>query len=105
VDMDRISGLLRGLLPRQEKVIRLYFGLGCERAHSAQEMAEEFGVSAQVIAGTIGAAQRRLAQEGLTANDLREAARSATEAAALRPLVEPGRRSHGTHPHHRSRAR
>ena len=73
--------------------------------HSAQEMAEEFGVSVQVIAGIIGAAQRWLAQEGLTASDLREAARDATEATALRPLVEPGRRSHCTHSLHRSRAR
>ena len=55
MDTDRISELLRGLRPRQEKVLRLYFGLGCERPHSAQEMAEEFGVSAQVIAGIIGA--------------------------------------------------
>ena len=54
--MDRISRLLRGLRPRQEKVLRLYFGLGCERPHSAQEMAEEFGVSVEVIAGVIGAA-------------------------------------------------
>ena len=105
MDMDGISRLLRGLRPRQEKVLRLYFGLGCERPHSAQEMAEEFGVSAQVIAGIIGAAQRRLAQEGLTASDLREAARHTTEATALRPLVEPGRCSHGPHSHHRSRAR
>ena len=102
MDMDGISRLLRGLRPRQEKVLRLYFGLGCERPHSAQEMAEEFDVSAQVIAGTIGAAQRRLAQHGLTASDQREAARHATEAAALRPLVGPSRLSPGTHSHRRS---
>jgi DNA-directed RNA polymerase sigma subunit (sigma70/sigma32) len=105
VDMNRISELLRGLRPRQEKVLRLYFGLGCERSHSAPEMAEEFGVSAQVIAGIIGAAQRRLAEEGLTASDLREAARHASEATALRPLGEPSRCRPGPHSHHRSRAR
>jgi DNA-directed RNA polymerase sigma subunit (sigma70/sigma32) len=105
MDMDRVSRLLRGLRPRQEKVLRLYFGLGCERPHSAQEMAEEFGVSAQVIAGLIGAAQRRLAQEGLAGSDLREAARHATEATALRPAVEPSRLSPGPHSHHRSWAR
>ena len=105
MDMDRISGLLRGLRPLQEKVLRLYFGLGCERPHSAQEMAEEFGVSVQVIAGIIGAAQRTLAQEGLTASDLREAARHATKASALRPLVGQSRLSPGTHSHHRSRER
>ena len=104
MDMDRISRLLRGLRPMQEKVLRLYFGLGCERRHSAPEMAEEFGVSAQVIAGIIGGAQRRLKQEGLTASDLREAARHASEATALRPLVEPSRCRPGPHSHHRSRA-
>jgi DNA-directed RNA polymerase sigma subunit (sigma70/sigma32) len=44
----------------QEKVLRLYFGLGCERTRTAGEMAEEFGVSAQVIGGILGAGQRRL---------------------------------------------
>src|ERR1700680_1300827 len=66
VDMERISQRLRGLAPIQEKVLRLYFRLGCERTHTAREMAEEFGVSAQVIAGILGAAQRRLAAEGLS---------------------------------------
>ena len=82
MDLDRIFLLLRELRPRQEKVLRLYLGLGCERPHSAQEMAEELGVSVQVIAGIIGAAQRRLAQEGLTASDLCEAARHATDSAS-----------------------
>jgi hypothetical protein len=105
MDLEGICRLLRELRPRQEKVLRLYLGLGCERPHSAQEMAEEFGVSVQVIAGTIGAAQRRLAQEGLTACDLREAARQVTKATVLRPSVEPSRLSPGTHSHRRSRTR
>jgi DNA-directed RNA polymerase sigma subunit (sigma70/sigma32) len=79
MDLQDVSGRLRKLSPPQEKVIRLYFGLGCERPHSAREMAQEFGVSAQVIAGILGAAQRRLAQEGLTSSDLREAARCESE--------------------------
>ena len=105
MDRDRIGGLLRGLRPMQEKVLRLYFGLGCERPHSAQEMAEEFGVSVQVIAGIIGAAQRRLVKQGLTASDLREAARHATKETALQPLVGQSGLSPGTHSHHRSRER
>ena len=79
MDLHRLSGLLRKLSPRQEKVIRLYFGLGCARPHSAQEMAQEFGVSAQTIAGILGAAQRWLAREGLTSSQLREAARQQAE--------------------------
>jgi hypothetical protein len=39
--------------------------VGCRRSHSAREMAEEFGVSVQVIAGILGATQRKLAQGGL----------------------------------------
>jgi DNA-directed RNA polymerase sigma subunit (sigma70/sigma32) len=68
-DMEGISRRLRGLAPMQEKVLRLYFGLGCERTHTTREMAEEWGVSAQVIAGTLGAAQRRLAAEGLSVRE------------------------------------
>src|ERR1039457_7340222 len=84
------------LKPRQEKVIRLYFGLGCQRPHSAGKIAQAFEVSSQVIAGILGAAQRRLAGIGLTAIQIREAAR--WEAAlqhqpGARPLPESDRKS------------
>jgi hypothetical protein len=36
MELPRISGLLRKLSPRQEKVVRLFFRLGCQRPHSAQ---------------------------------------------------------------------
>jgi hypothetical protein len=78
--------LLRKLSPRQEKVIRLFFGLGCQRSHSAQEVAQAFGVSVQAVTGLLGAAQRRLAQAGLTSSQLRQAAR---EEADLRPPSGP----------------
>ena len=55
IDLNRISEILRMLQPRQEKVIRLYFGLGCLRCHSALEIAEAFEVASQVIAGILGA--------------------------------------------------
>ena len=74
----RLSGLLRSLSPRQEKVVRLYFGLGCE-PQSASEMAQEFGVSSHVISGILGGAKRRLAQVGLTPTRLKEAARYEAE--------------------------
>ena len=74
MDLIRISQLLRRLSARQEKIIRLYFGLGCQCPHSAQEIAQEFGVSPQVIAGILGAAERRLVREGLTASQLRQVA-------------------------------
>ncbi len=34
MDLQNLSSLLRRLPPRQEKVIGLYFGLGCRRAHT-----------------------------------------------------------------------
>jgi hypothetical protein len=75
------------LQPRQKKVIRLYFGLGCQRPHSAVEIAEAFAVSSQVIAGILGAAQRRLARLGWTAIEMHVAARQESE---LHP--QPGAR-------------
>ena len=103
MDLQDVSGRLRKLSPQQEKVIRLYFGLGCERPHSAREMAQEFGVSAQVIAGILGAAQRRLAQEGLTSSQLREVARSEAELRhSPQPLMESmSKFRRGSHSHHR----
>jgi hypothetical protein len=88
MDLTRISEILRMLRPRQEKVIRLYFGLGCQRPHSALEIAEAFQVSAQVIAGILGAAERRLTRFGLTPMQMRVAARQEAE---LHP--PPGARS------------
>jgi hypothetical protein len=104
VDIEGINRLLRGLPPMREKVLRFYFGLGCKRTHTAGEVAEEFGVSAQVIGGILGAGQRRLATEGLAVQDLREAAGGASKASASGSAMEPSRRLRsGTHWHHRSR--
>jgi DNA-directed RNA polymerase sigma subunit (sigma70/sigma32) len=72
---NRVAALLRGLEPLQEKVVRLHYGMGCQRAHSAKEIARAFQVSPAVIAGLLGAAQERLAQVGLTPRQLRAAAR------------------------------
>jgi DNA-directed RNA polymerase sigma subunit (sigma70/sigma32) len=76
VDLDRISSLLREHLnPRQEKGVRLYFGLGCSTCFSATEIPREFQVSRPMISGIVGGAQRKLAPIGLTPSVLREAAR------------------------------
>jgi DNA-directed RNA polymerase sigma subunit (sigma70/sigma32) len=76
VDLDRISALLKEhLSPLQEKVVRLYFGLGCSKSFSATEIALEFQVSRQMISSIVGGAQTRLERVGLTPSALREAAR------------------------------
>ena len=85
LDRNRVAGLLKTLQPRQEKVVRLYFGLGCQRSHSASEIAREFHVSRQVIAGVLGGAERKLAQAGLTRGELREAASVEPKVAARTP--------------------
>ena len=79
MNLDDTAALLRKLPAQQEKVVRLYFGLGCRRPHSAEEMAQEFGVSERAIAALLGAAQRRLARDGLTTNELVAAARQQAE--------------------------
>src|ERR1017187_7058089 len=67
VDLDRISALLKEhLSPLQEKVVRLYFGLGCSRSFSAAEIARELRVSRQMVSGIVGGAQTKLAPVGLT---------------------------------------
>ena len=77
LDVNRVAGLLKTLNPTQEKIVRLYFGLGCQRSHSASEIAHEFHVSPQVIGGILGGAERKLARAGLTRDELREAVRVA----------------------------
>jgi DNA-directed RNA polymerase sigma subunit (sigma70/sigma32) len=64
VHRNQVAALLGGLSPLQEKIVRLYFGIGCERSHSASEIAREFQVSSQVIGGILAGAQRRLAKVG-----------------------------------------
>ena len=41
LDQNLVAGLLKTLNPTQEKVVRLYFGLGCQRSHSASEIARQ----------------------------------------------------------------
>jgi hypothetical protein len=76
MDLDRVAGPLKALEPVQEKVVRLYFGLGCQRPHAISEIAHEFHVSAQAIADVLREAERQLAKAGLTREELRESARA-----------------------------
>jgi DNA-directed RNA polymerase sigma subunit (sigma70/sigma32) len=64
MDLAGLAHLLKKLSTRQEKVTRLYCGLGCERTHSIQEMAQEFGVSEEAVDNLLKAARKRLEREG-----------------------------------------
>jgi DNA-directed RNA polymerase sigma subunit (sigma70/sigma32) len=81
LDPNRVAELLQTLSPLQEKVVRLYFGLGCQRCYAASEIARELDVSPQVIRGVLGEAQRKLAQGGLKRDELRHAARTESRVA------------------------
>jgi RNA polymerase primary sigma factor len=46
---DETAGILKTLSPKQEKVIRLRFGIGCEREHTLEEIGQEFDVTRERI--------------------------------------------------------
>jgi hypothetical protein len=72
--------------------------------HSALEIAKAFEVSSQVIAGILGAAERRLARLGLTPIQMRAAARREAELhppPGARSLPESKQKSWSGHRTHR----
>ena len=46
---DETAGVLRTLSPREEKVIRMRFGIGCDREHNLGEIGQEFDVTRERI--------------------------------------------------------
>ena len=70
---ESVAEVLRRLEPLEEKVVRLSFGLGCQRCHAADEIAHEFEVSPEVIDKVLSAAEGKLAQAGLRREELRAA--------------------------------
>jgi DNA-directed RNA polymerase sigma subunit (sigma70/sigma32) len=85
-DLERVAGLLRILDPVEEKIVRLYFGLGCQRGHAVSEIAAEFGVSRPVTEELLSEAQGKLAQAGLRGEELFAAARANAPVARPRSL-------------------
>jgi RNA polymerase primary sigma factor len=61
------------LAPNEEKVIRLRYGIGCEREHTLQEIADVFGLTRERIRQIEVKAFQKL--------------RSADNAPRLRPLL------------------
>jgi RNA polymerase primary sigma factor len=57
---DQTIGILKTLSPREEKVIRLRFGIGCEREHTLEEIGLEFEVTRERIRQIESKALRRL---------------------------------------------
>jgi RNA polymerase primary sigma factor len=57
---DETIGILKTLSPREAKVIRLRFGIGCERAHTLEEIGQEFDVTRERIRQIEAKALRQL---------------------------------------------
>jgi len=61
---SKVSGelacILKRLSPREEKVVRLRFGIGCEREHTLEEIGQEFDVSRERIRQIVAKAFRKL---------------------------------------------
>src|SRR5713226_6606960 len=57
---DETAGILKTLSPREEKVIRLRFGIGCKREHTLEEIGEEFDVTRERIRQIEAKALRQL---------------------------------------------
>jgi RNA polymerase primary sigma factor len=43
------AGVLQALSPTEEKVIRMRFGVGCDREHTLEEIARDFGLTRERI--------------------------------------------------------
>lgn len=90
-DIERLSAVLRTLAPKEEKLIRLRYGIGCQRPHSADEMGEFFRVSTWRINRILREARAQLRTFGLEACDLSTAGAFQRELRAEKPLAVLGR--------------
>ena len=57
---DETAGILKTLSPKEETVIRLRFGIGCEREHTLEEIGQEFDVTRERIRQIEAKALRQL---------------------------------------------
>ena len=57
---DETASILKTLSPKEEKVIRLRFGIGCEREHTLEEIGQEFDVTRERIRQIEAKALRQL---------------------------------------------
>jgi RNA polymerase primary sigma factor len=70
---DEAAGVLKTLAPSEEKVIRMRFGIGCDREHTLEEIARDFGLTRERIRQIESKVLQRL--------------RSSENAQRLRPLM------------------
>jgi RNA polymerase primary sigma factor len=70
---DKTAGMLKILSPREERVIRLRFGIGCEREHTLEEIGQEFDLTRERIRQIEANALRRLRAAGQESQSARGA--------------------------------
>ncbi len=70
---DETADVLRRLTPAEERVIRMRFGIGCDREHTLEEIAQGFGLTRERIRQIEGKALQKL--------------RSSENALRLQPLM------------------
>jgi RNA polymerase primary sigma factor len=70
---DETAGVLRKLSPTEEKVLRMRFGIGYDREHTLEEIAQDFGLTRERI--------RQIEAKGL------QRLRSSENAHRLQPLI------------------
>jgi RNA polymerase primary sigma factor len=70
---EEAAGVLKTLSPGEEKVIRMRFGIGCDREYTLEEIARDFGVTRERI--------RQVESKGM------QRLRRSEDAQRLRPLV------------------
>jgi DNA-directed RNA polymerase sigma subunit (sigma70/sigma32) len=69
---EGLDTALRTLPPIEEKVERLSYGIGCQRAHTVAEIAAEFGVGADLVEAILEEAKRHLAERGVARQRLQQ---------------------------------
>ena len=70
---NSLDMVLRSLRPIAEKVVRLSYGIACQRSHSAAEIAAEFGADQDWVEAILEEALQSLAAQGVTRQHVEQA--------------------------------
>jgi DNA-directed RNA polymerase specialized sigma24 family protein len=69
---NSLATALRTLPPMEEKVLRLSYGIGCQRAHSTAEIAAAFGMRTDLVETILEEAEQHLAEHGVPPDRLQQ---------------------------------
>ena len=86
---DETAGILKTLSPKEEKVIRMRFGIGCEREHTLEEIGQEFDVTRERIRQIEAKALRQLRAPERARRLARPDGRPISASISMNPSSEP----------------